>query len=159
MNGRGNGFNINSRGVSNSSSRAVPSDVLFPRGSNLSPLSNSNYYANITQASSSVGQAFSGRSNSSSARTQYVQRLDAAQRPPTYNDSFGNKRLMPESYHQTPLAEKSSTVNGTAGVESAVGALSAVRSTALSAAGGPGVALAAQAAQQIDRNWLNSQGK
>lgn len=157
MNGRGNGISFSSRSVSNSADRNLSSDVLFPRGSNMSPLSNQNYYANITQASGSVGSTFQSQSNGSSPRQAYLQRLDSARAPPSYSDSFGNKRLMPGGYHQTPLAEKSAqSITSTAATETAVGAVSAGRSLALTAAGGPGVAMAAQAAQQVGQGIGNT---
>lgn len=148
MNGRGNGFNLSSRSIPNGTNRAVPNDVLFPSGSNMSPLSNANYFANITKAGNSPFTSFSGQPQST-GRQEYVQRLDSARSPPSYNDS-GVKRLMPQGYNSLPSAEKAAQgITSTTGVEAGVGAVSSIRSMALSAGGMAPVAAAAQAAQQI----------
>nr|UMO75670.1 MAG: hypothetical protein [Polycipiviridae sp.] len=147
MNGRGNGFSINARTVSNNSARNVPRDVLFPSGSNMSPLSNKNYFANITQASGTFNSPPSSQSSGTGLQG-YLQRT--APSTPTFTDNSGNRRNMPSGYHQVPIAEKTAQgITSTDTTSAIVGGVGAARTAALSAGGMGPIAIAAQVSQQV----------
>lgn len=142
MNGTPNRNTINSNRVSSGTARPLPYNDLFPPGSNLRPLSNANYFANIAQAGRPLGNSISSQSGPQPSFTSPKNSIPTGSIA-NESISLGGPRGLGPELGRGPNAVLSNTKNITSFMKAGSGAASL--------AGGPlgAAGLIAQVSQQI----------
>lgn len=138
MNGTPSRNTISGNRVPGNTTRPLPFNDLFPPGSNLRPLSNQNYFANIVQGSRSAGMV---PSRSASSQSTFASPKNAGSIASQSISVGGAHGLGEGVYRGSSALSTAANVSGT--LKSASGALSV--------AGGPvgAAAMLAQVSQQI----------
>lgn len=148
----GSRIQFNSRSVNNASARSFSGGAYNPRGSNLSPLSNAHYFSNIAQASGQGSGVLSPQFNSGPNAHPILPVIPS----PSFNKQQQFNSITSSELGQLNSQQNVSSGVNTSGVNSAVGAISGVRSALLSAGGMAPVAAAAQLSQQIGQGISSS---